>query len=175
MEKILLHCCCAPCTSYVLEFLSQDYDCTLFFYNPNISTKIEYDKRLDELFRYNKDAGFNVPIIEFGYEENIFYNAVKGYEKEPERGKRCEICFRLRLSKTAELFPKNDFAFFTTTLTVSPHKNVTQINTVGAEFEGYRSSDFKKKNGYKRSIELSKQYNLYRQNFCGCVFSQQNQ
>ncbi|GHU53318.1 hypothetical protein FACS1894132_05150 [Clostridia bacterium] len=168
-KRCLLHTCCAPCASYVLEYLTPQYDCTLFFYNPNISTKLEYDKRLDELFRYNKDAGFNADIIDGGYDGNIFENAVIGLEDAPERGPRCDICFRLRLAKTAEL--ASDFDLFATTLTVSPHKNTTQINTIGASFEKYLPSDFKKNNGYKRSIELSKQYNLYRQNFCGCRYS----
>jgi predicted adenine nucleotide alpha hydrolase (AANH) superfamily ATPase len=187
-EKLLLHTCCAPCSSYVLEYLAPKYDITCFFYNPNISDFQEYQKRLDELSRYNKQGGFNFPIIDGGYEVGAFENAVTGLEKEPERGRRCEVCFRMRLAKTAEFFGEffrqtaekstenihktPEFVGFTTTLTISPHKSAPKINEIGSEFSGYMPSDFKKKGGYQRSIVLSREFNLYRQNFCGCRFSQ---
>ncbi len=172
--SLLLHACCAPCASYPLEYLSKSFDVTLFYYNPNITEKTEYEKRLEELRRLSHEFGFNV--IDGVYDGKIFFEHSKGLEQEPERGKRCEKCFSLRLSKASEVATSYGFEYFATTLTLSPLKNATLINEIGlsVEKEGgtkYLPSDFKKKGGYLRSIELSNKYNLYRQNYCGCVFS----
>lgn len=172
--SLLLHACCAPCASYPLEYLSKSFDVTLFYYNPNITEKTEYEKRLEELRRLSHEFGFNV--IDGVYDGKIFFEQTKGLEQEPERGKRCEKCFSLRLSKASEIATSYGFEYFATTLTLSPLKNATLINEIGlsVEKEGgtkYLPTDFKKKGGYLRSIELSNKYNLYRQNYCGCVFS----
>lgn len=172
--SLLLHACCAPCASYPLEYLSKSFDVTLFYYNPNITEKTEYEKRLEELRRLSHEFGFNV--IDGVYDGKIFFERSKGLEQEPERGKRCEKCFSLRLSKASEIATSYGFEYFATTLTLSPLKNATLINEIGlsVEKEGgtkYLPTDFKKKGGYLRSIELSNKYNLYRQNYCGCVFS----
>jgi predicted adenine nucleotide alpha hydrolase (AANH) superfamily ATPase len=179
--KLLLHSCCAPCTSYCLEYLQEYFDITLYFYNPNMSTREEYDKRANELIRLVKEMGLSskVDIIIEEYKSEEFLNASKGLEQEPERGLRCNECFRLRLNKSGIYAKDNKFDYFTTTLSISPHKNAKLLNIIGRELEDivgvkYLYSDFKKKNGYKRSIELSNEYNLYRQNFCGCNFSKNN-
>ena len=192
-KKLLLHSCCAPCSSYVLEYLREYFDVTVFFYNPNISNGVEYEKRLQEEKRlieaYNSQvlsgdygnmnstekAGL-IEILEADYEPSEFYEAVKGYEQCKEGGERCKKCFELRLSKSAKAAKKGGFDYFTTTLTISPLKNADWLNEIG-RVEGdkeeipFLPSDFKKKDGYKRSIQLSKEYGLYRQDFCGCVFS----
>lgn len=176
--NLLLHVCCAPCASYVIEYLSDYFNITLFYYNPNISPKSEYVFRLAELKRFiaehPKAAG--IKMLEAPYNESEFYAATKGMENLPEGGKRCKVCYELRLRKTAELAKTHGFDFFTTTLTISPYKNAAWLNEIGKnlmeEFGiNYLFSDFKKKNGYKRSIELSAEYNLYRQDFCGCAYS----
>ena len=176
--KLLLHACCAPCASYCIEYLEPFFDITLYFYNPNIVNDEEYSKRANELIRLVEEMGLNdiVKVIIKDFNNREFYEAAKGFEKEPERGKRCEKCFKLRLEDTAEYASQNNYDYFTTTLTISPHKDAVLINNIGKEIGEkhnieYLYSDFKKKNGYKRSIELSREYNLYRQNFCGCVFS----
>lgn len=193
--KLLLHACCAPCSSYCLEFLRQYFDVTVFFYNPNITADIEYDKRVEEEKRlireYNKQVesgnfeGMNskegarkIDIIEGNYDPKEFYRAVKGYEGCKEGGERCRKCFELRLFETARVAKEEGFEFFTTTLTISPLKNADVLNEVGEWAQQsvdsgaiFLPSDFKKKNGYKRSIELSKKFDLYRQDFCGCSFS----
>ncbi|MDD6327176.1 MAG: epoxyqueuosine reductase QueH [Eubacteriales bacterium] len=178
-EKLLLHVCCAPCSSYVLELLSAQYDITVYFYNPNITRESEYGKRVEELKRFVAEAPFakNVRIIEEVYAPDEFFEMAKGLEDEPERGTRCYKCYEQRMRKTAFYAKKNGYDLFTTTLSISPHKNATWLNEIGerlgAEYGiAYMYSDFKKKNGYARSIELSKEYNLYRQNYCGCVFSE---
>ncbi|MBQ1186160.1 MAG: epoxyqueuosine reductase QueH [Clostridia bacterium] len=176
--SLLLHACCAPCASYVIEYLCNYFDITIFYYNPNISPKSEYDFRLRELERFiaeNKDAK-NIKILPCEYNSQEFYNIAKGLEEAKEGGERCKKCYELRLRKTAELAKANGFDFFTTTLTISPYKNANWLNEIGEkimeEFSvNYLFSDFKKKNGYKRSIALSAEYNLYRQDFCGCVYS----
>lgn len=177
-KKLLLHCCCAPCSSYVLEFLSPYFEIYCFFYNPNIGTKEEYMHREEELMRLINQMPHKNPIhfVKGTFEPKRYYDTVKGYEKEPERGKRCSLCFELRLYEAAKKCKEQECDFFATTLTISPLKNAEVINEIGyqiAEKVGvtYLASDFKKKNGYKRSIELSNEYNLYRQSFCGCVFS----
>ena len=171
--SILLHACCAPCASYCLEYLTGAFDVTLFYYNPNITDKAEYELRLQELVRLGIE--FSVKVIDGEYDGKIFFEHSKGLEKEPERGKRCEKCFALRLNKTKEI-AGNNYDYFATTLTLSPLKNAELINAIGSSLEDsdgakYLPTDFKKKGGYLRSIELSKKYNLYRQNYCGCVFS----
>lgn len=176
--SLLLHSCCAPCSSYVLEYLSQYFNITVLYYNPNISPKEEYVYRLNEEKRLIKEMTFKNPvnILDCDYNADEFFTVAKGFEKEPEGGKRCEKCFDLRLDFTAKTAKENGFDYFATTLTISPLKNANLINEIGeilAEKYNvkYLCSDFKKKEGYKRSITLSKEYNLYRQNYCGCIFS----
>ena len=175
---LLLHACCAPCSSYCLEYLSQYFNIIIYFFNPNISKKEEYEYRLNEEKRLISLIEFKNPvtIVESDYDPKEFFEAVKGLEKEPEGGKRCAECFKLRLKATAEKARELNADYFTTTLTISPLKNAQLLNTIGKEFsEEYQIpwlySDFKKKEGYKRSIILSKNYDLYRQDYCGCVFS----
>ncbi|MCR5403418.1 MAG: epoxyqueuosine reductase QueH [Butyrivibrio sp.] len=191
--KLLLHACCAPCSSYCLEYLREYFDVTVFFYNPNITDGAEYKKRVEEEKRligeYNRQVllgifdGMNssrnagkIDIIEGVYEPGDFYKAVAGYESCPEGGDRCRKCFELRLSETARIAKEYDFDYITTTLTISPLKNADILNEVGERAAGkegitFLPSDFKKKDGYKRSIELSRRFGLYRQDFCGCSFS----
>ncbi len=177
--RILLHSCCAPCSSYVLEYLSDFFEITVLYYNPNISPKEEYEKRKAEQLRFIKEKNFKNPVyfMDCDYENEVYEDRIKGLESEPEGGKRCEKCFELRLYKTAVLAKENNFDYFVTTLSISPLKNSVLLNDIGqaiSEKTGvpYLPSDFKKKEGYKRSIELSREYNLYRQNFCGCVYSE---
>ena len=179
---ILLHSCCGPCSTAVVERLSGQFDITIFFYNPNITDRDEYEKRrknqLDFIEKYNNriDSKDRIAYLEGPYEPELFYSAVKGFEKEPEGGKRCLPCFQLRLEKTAETAIISGFDTFGTTLTVSPYKNFELIIKIGMQL-GMRygltflGEDFKKQGGYQRSIELSKEYHLYRQHFCGCDFS----
>ena len=176
--KLLLHSCCAPCSSYVLEYLSPYFEIYDYFYNPNISPEPEYCMRVQELKRLIGAMSLedSVHFVEGAYEPERFYQEVKGYEHCPERGERCEICFRLRLEESAKKCRELGCRYFATTLTISPLKEADTINRIGAKLGKmygveYLPSDFKKKNGYKRSIELSQEYDLYRQNFCGCVFS----
>ena len=176
--RLLLHCCCAPCSSYVTEYLHSYFRITVFFYNPNITEIEEYNKRKKELKRYLSEAPYGDEInwIDADYEPERFLEMAKGLEEEPERGKRCEGCFRLRLGKTAQAAKDGGYDLFCTTLSISPHKDAELLMAIGEELANkygvsYLPSDFKKKNGYKRSIELSGEYNLYRQNYCGCRFS----
>lgn len=176
--SLLLHVCCAPCSSYVLEYLAEHFSITLCFYNPNIAPKKEYDFRLKELMRLLMELpqGRGVDIMETPYDPESFIQMAKGLEKEPEGGVRCKKCYELRLRKTAELAAAKGFDFFTTSLSISPYKNAEWLNTIGDEVGkkygvAYLFSDFKKKNGYKRSIELSHEYGLYRQDYCGCAYS----
>lgn len=175
---LLLHSCCAPCSSYVLEYLSQYFKITVFYYNPNIWPEEEYLKRVEEQERFIQMLGTKHPIsfLEGTYETTRFYETTKGMEQEPEGGIRCFACYRLRLKESARIAKENGFDYFTTTLTISPLKNAEKMNELGneiAEHAGLKflPSDFKKKGGYLRSIELSRQYGLYRQNYCGCIFS----
>lgn len=178
VPKLLLHSCCAPCSSYVLEYLSQYFEITVFYYNPNIYPPSEYEMRVEEQKRL---AGalpgkYPVKVLEGTYEPERFYRAVKGLEHIPEGGERCFACFKERLSETARLAKELQMDYFTTTLTISPLKNAAKINEIEEELAALYQveslpSDFKKKNGYQRSIELSREYNLYRQDYCGCVFS----
>lgn len=175
---LLLHACCAPCSSYVLEYLSKSFDITLLFYNPNISPEEEYIFRKNELIRLTNEMPLptKIEVITEKYDASEFYSMANGLEDLPEGGERCKKCYRLRLARTAEIAKRLDFDYFTTTLSISPYKNAEWLNTIGCE-EGeargvkYLFSDFKKKNGYKRSCELSEEYRLYRQNYCGCEFS----
>lgn len=176
--SLLLHSCCAPCSSYVLEYLSKYFQITVYYYNPNIDSKEEYEKRAEEQRRLISEMEFpeEVAFIKEEFCPKEFYEAVKGYEKEPEGGKRCLICYRLRLSEAARAARDLGSDYFTTTLTISPMKNAQWLNEIGQELEEqyhvkFLPSDFKKKNGYKRSVELSQMYGLYRQSFCGCIFS----
>lgn len=178
VPSLLLHSCCAPCSSYVLESLSKYFKITVFYYNPNIYPEEEYWKRVEEQQRFIRQLPTRYPIsfLEGKYEKDRFYQAVKGYEKEPEGGARCEICFRLRLGKAIKVAESGGFDYVTTTLTISPMKNAPLLNTIGEELcqnatVNWLPSDFKKKNGYKRSTELSREYSMYRQDYCGCVYS----
>lgn len=178
VPTLLLHSCCAPCSSYVIEYLSQYFKITVFYYNPNISPKNEYDFRASEQRRLISQMPVinKVDFLEGEYIPSDFYEISKGLENAPEGGERCEKCFNLRLEKTAKLALENNFDYFTTTLTISPLKNSQLINSIGKNLSDkygvkYLLSDFKKKEGYKRSIVLSAEYNLYRQNYCGCTFS----
>ena len=175
---LLLHACCAPCSSYVLEYLSKYFDITLFFYNPNISPKEENDFRAAELERLVKEMGLsdNVKLVIGDYEPQHFYSIAQGLEELPEGGARCAKCYELRLAESARLAAEGGYDFFTTTLSISPYKNAEWLNSIGvAQGEKYGAryliSDFKKRNGYKRSCELSVEYGLYRQDFCGCEYS----
>lgn len=176
---LLLHSCCGPCSSYVLEYLSEYFEITVYYYNPGIYPEEEYIKRLDNQKALLEATGYAV-LLDNGYDHSEYLEAVKGFENAPEGGKRCEICFRQRIFKTAEAAKINGFEYFTTTLTVSPHKNAELINEISSEAERlygvkHLPSDFKKKEGYKRSVELSKKYGLYRQDYCGCEFSIRNE
>ena len=182
VPRLFLHSCCAPCSSYVLEYLSQYFEITVFFYNPNISLEEEYRKRVAEIQRLVAEMSFTHPvhIMEGPYDPQIFYEMARGLERVPEGGKRCFKCYRLRMEEAAKLAKEGNYDYFTTTLSISPLKNAEKINEIGealAEIYGVKHlpSDFKKKNGYKRSIELSHDYGLYRQNYCGCVFSKREQ
>ena len=175
---LLLHVCCAPCSSYVLEYLSDFFDITVFFFNPNISPESEYSFRERELERLLSEMPLpsSVKVVAGRYCPDEFYAMAKGMEELPEGDSRCKKCYRLRLAETADTAAKNGFDYLTTSLSISPYKNAEWLNSIGAE-EGervgvkYLFSDFKKKNGYKRSCELSAQYDLYRQDYCGCEFS----
>lgn len=179
VPRLLLHSCCAPCSSYVLEYLSRYFKITVYFYNPNIYPPEEYGKRVKEQERLIAGMKFLHPVtMETGaYEPDEFYRIVKGLEKEPEGGKRCFKCYELRLSEAAKVAQAGRFDYFTTTLSISPLKNADKLIEIGEKLAreyrvSYLPSDFKKKNGYKRSVELSAEYDLYRQDYCGCVFSQ---
>lgn len=176
--SLLLHVCCAPCSSYVLEYLTEHFDITSVFYNPNISSVEEYNHRAEELQRFvkEKEPAGDIKVIIKEYCPEEFHQVIKGLEDSPEGGNRCFKCYALRLEETAKMAKEGDFDYFTTTLSISPLKNAQKLNEIGGVYEEkygikYLYSDFKKKEGYKRSIELSKEYNLYRQNFCGCEFS----
>lgn len=181
VPKLFLHSCCAPCSSYTLEYLRNYFDITVYYFNPNISPKAEFDKRYAEQKRLIEALPSKHPIklVCGEYDYNDFLKIAKGYEDVPEGGERCFRCYRMRLESTAKLAKEQGFDYFCTTLSISPLKNSQKINEIGyevAEKYGIKwlPSDFKKKEGYKRSIELSREYQLYRQNFCGCVFSKEN-
>ncbi|MCR5357910.1 MAG: epoxyqueuosine reductase QueH [Lachnospiraceae bacterium] len=197
--SLLLHSCCGPCSSYVLSYLCRFFDVTLFYYNPNIYPTAEYDKRLNEQLRLvgllNDDlrkvrGGDQAPVLPAGacdirvingtYDPKVFERAIHGLEDEPEGGRRCHVCYELRMREAAYEAKKGGYDYFATTLSVSPHKNADWINEIGSELEAetgvkHLPSDFKKREGYKRSIELSKEYGLYRQDYCGCAYSLKNE
>jgi len=182
VPRVLLHSCCAPCSSYCMEYLSQFFELRVLYYNPNISPESEYRKRVEELRRLVSEMTFAHPVevVEGDYRPQDFYAAVRGLEHEPEGGARCWVCYEQRLREAAAYAKKMDCDFFTTTLTISPLKRAEKINEIGqrvAEEMGvaFLPSDFKKRNGYKRSIELSSLHHLYRQNYCGCVFSRREE
>ncbi len=176
--SLLLHCCCAPCSSYTVEYLSQYFRITVLYYNPNISPAEEYEKRKAELVRLiNAMPTVNkVNQLDCDYDTDEFFDIAKGYEDCREGGERCFRCYELRMRRTAELAKARGFDYFCTTLSISPLKNAQKINEIGYKLQEetgakWLPSDFKKREGYKRSIELSREYNLYRQNFCGCIYS----
>ena len=187
VPELLLHSCCAPCSSACLEVLTPHFNVTILYYNPNITDALEYDHRLNEEKRFietlNMNNGFGngndfhtISIIDARYEPSEFFEAIKGYEDCPEGGDRCFICYEMRLREAALAAKSHGFDYFTTTLTLSPLKNCDKLNEIGqglsAELNvAFLPSDFKKKDGYKRSIQLSNDYDLYRQNYCGCIFS----
>ena len=185
-KKLFLHSCCAPCSSYVLEYLRDFFRITVFYYNPNITQEAEYwhrveeQKRLIQIFNdkaaREPETAYPIHVVEGDYQKQLFFDAVKGLEGCPEGGERCFICYEIRLLETARWAKEAGADYFTTTLTISPLKNAGKINEIGERIGGmahipFLPSDFKKKNGYKRSVELSKEYDLYRQDYCGCVFS----
>ncbi len=174
--RLLLHSCCGPCSSYVMEYLAEHFDITIFYYNPNISPESEFRFRAEEQERLIREMGLGVHYQLGKYDPERFFALAKGLEHEKEGGERCFKCYRLRLEETAQLAKEQGFDYFTTTLSISPHKNAQVLNQLGAEIAEaygvpYLFSDFKKKNGYRRSCELSTEYNLYRQDYCGCPFS----
>ena len=176
-NKLLLHACCAPCSSAVLERISKYFDITILYYNPNITEKEEYEKRLNEIENFVKKLNVdNIKVLSGRYNPKEFFDMATGLEEEKERGKRCYKCYELRLRETAKVAEDLNFDYFTTTLSISPYKNSNWLNKIGKELDKeytptYLYADFKKKNGYKRSIELSKEYGLYRQDYCGCIYS----
>ncbi len=174
-KTLLLHSCCAPCSSACLERLKDYFDITVLYYNPNIDDENEYQKRKAEQIRLLEQTGW-AKFIDCDYDGEAFENMSVGYENEPERGKRCYLCYALRLEKTAQVAKERGYDFFATTLTLSPLKNAEWLNEIGEKMGGryavnYLFSDFKKKSGYLRSLELSKEFSLYRQDFCGCKYS----
>lgn len=178
-HSILLHSCCAPCSSHVISVLKDYFDITILYYNPNISPIQEYEKRKQEQINFIKQLDCGIKIMDCDYDNDVYEKCIKGLENEKEGGARCLKCFGLRLEKTAKLASINNFDYFCTTLTVSPYKNSQVINNIGKELMNIYNvkwlySDFKKEEGYKHSIALSKQYNLYRQDYCGCIYSIRN-
>ena len=180
IPKLLLHACCAPCSSAVIESISNYFDITILYYNPNIYPQEEFKKRFNELDRliHEEPHKNNISLVEGRYNYDEFLNISKGLEDVPEGGERCFKCYRLRLEESAKYAKENNFDYFGTTLSISPYKNSQKLNEIGKELSEkygikYLYSDFKKKNGYKRSIELSKEYNLYRQDYCGCTYSKE--
>lgn len=178
VKKLLLHSCCAPCSSHVISFLTKYFDITILYYNPNISPRSEYEKRKQEQIKLLDmiETKNKLDYIDCDYDNDLYNEKVKGYESCKERGERCTICFNLRLQKTALLAKENNYDYFCTTLSVSSYKNSKLINEIGEKLEKeynvkWLYSDFKKDNGYKNSIELSKKYGLYRQDYCGCIYS----
>ena len=176
--KLLLHSCCAPCSSACLERLKDKFQITVLYYNPNIDEEKEYKKRKAEQIRFLRETGY-ADFLDCDYDAAAFFKIAEGLEKEPERGKRCYACYQLRIEKTAQVAKEHGFLYFATTLTLSPHKNAEWLNEIGEKVGGryavnYLFSDFKKKGGYLRSLELSKEYGLYRQDFCGCKYSKKS-
>lgn len=180
VPTLLLHCCCAPCTSAVLERLSEYFKITLFYYNPNIYEEKEYQKRIQELKRFSLEYKTKYPIsfLEGDYDSSLFESKVPLRKDDVEGGKSCYACYQFRLEESAKIAKEKGFDYFTTTLSISPYKRANWLNEIGKQLSdtyqiSYLYSDFKKKNGYKRSIALSEEYHLYRQDFCGCIYSKQ--
>ena len=180
-SSLLLHACCAPCSTACLERVANFFKVTIFYYNPNITEKNEYEKRIEEIKKLLTliNPKYEVKLLEGNYNPKIFLEMAKGLEDCPERGERCYKCYEMRLEETANIASKLGFNYFATTLTVSPHKNSDWVNEIGTNLNklyesNYLYSDFKKKEGYKRSIELSKKYDLYRQDYCGCIYSKRD-
>lgn len=177
---LLLHSCCAPCSSYVLTYLAEYFKITVFYYNPNIYPESEYAYRVNEVKRLIEEISVKnkISFIEGEYNPDLFFETVKGLENEKEGGERCFKCYDLRIKEASEIAKKNGFDYYTTTLSISPHKNAEKLNEIGEKYADENTrhlpSDFKKKNGFKESVRLSEKYNLYRQNYCGCVFSKRN-
>ncbi len=178
VPRLLLHSCCAPCSSYVLEYLSEYFSITVFYYNPNIFPAEEYEKRVreQEALILRLPAKHRISFLEGPYEQERFYETAKGLEQEPEGGERCFRCYHLRMLEAAQMARAGRFDYFTTTLSISPLKDAVRLNEIGEKLSreygvAYLNSDFKKRDGYKRSIELSREYGLYRQDYCGCVYS----
>jgi len=176
-KKLLLHTCCAPCSPHVIELLKGEFEITAYFYNPNIHPLEEYKRRLEEMEQFCNKIG--VELIIGSYDVDHWFHITQGMEAEKERGKRCEFCFQMRLGKAAHIAQRNKFQHFTTTLTVSPHKNAMVINQIGRELQRkypvtFYEADFKKHDGFKNSCELGKKHDFYRQNYCGCVYSKKN-
>lgn len=178
VPRLLLHSCCAPCSSYCLELLSQHFAVTVFYYNPNIYPPEEYEMRVEEQDRFVKafPAKYPISFVEGTYDTAKFYEMAKGMEQLKEGGERCFACYEMRLRESAEYAKEQGFDFFTTTLSISPLKNAEKLNEIGQKLEleydiKYLYSDFKKQNGYKRSTEISNEYDMYRQYYCGCVYS----
>lgn len=185
--SLLLHACCAPCSSYTLEYLMDYFNITIFYYNPNIHPDTEYHRRLNELKKFlnDFDKEKRITLVEQPYNTDDYFSAVNtenepSLKTEEERGERCRRCYKFRLEKAYEYAAKNNFTWFTTTLSISPYKDADKINQIGKELESnnlgplFLTSDFKKRDGFLRSLELSKEYGLYRQDYCGCIFSKQN-
>ena len=178
--KLLLHACCAPCSSYVLEYLSEYFEITIYYYNPNIHPENEYIRRINELKKFLTEfkPKNTVNLVEENYNSLEYFNEIKGLENLGEKSERCYKCYKLRMKKAVKYAKNNNFDYFTTTLSISPYKKSDWINEIGGMLEQkynvkYLYADFKKKNGYKRSLELSKEYGLYRQDYCGCIYSKQ--
>lgn len=175
--SLLLHACCAPCSSYCVEYLSKYFDITLYFYNPNIESSDEFEKRFIEFEKIVQR--FNVKVIKETYDDSEFYSVVKGHEMDKEGGDRCMLCYRLRLEKSFNYAKEHHFDYFASTLSISPYKNAQKLNTIGEDISkgasvAYLVNDFKKRGGYLRSTILSKEMNLYRQEYCGCVYSKRD-
>lgn len=182
LPSLLLHACCAPCSSYVLEYLSKYFSITVFYYNPNIFPREEYEKRVAEIARLIEELPtvYPVNLLLGNYDPERFFAMARGMEDLPEGGERCFACYRLRLSLAAEEAKKGGFDYFTTTLSISPLKNAGKLNEIGRELSdiykvAYLYSDFKKRGGYQRSIELSREFHLYRQDYCGCIYSKRKE
>lgn len=177
---LLLHSCCAPCSSYVLTYLAEYFKITVFYYNPNIYPESEYSYRVSEVKRLIEELPVKnkISFIEGEYNPDLFFETVKGLENEKEGGERCFKCYDLRIREASEIAKREGFDYYTTTLSISPHKNAEKLNEIGEKYADENTrhlpSDFKKKNGFKESVRLSEKYNLYRQNYCGCVFSKRN-
>lgn len=178
---LLLHSCCAPCSTLCIDRLKQYFDLTIFYYNPNISDSPEYEKRKNEQIRYIEhlnSLGDNIEFVEIGFCQDDYKTIAKGLENEPEGGKRCYLCYKLRLAKTFELAQNRGFNYFCSTLSVSPYKNAEWLNKIGLSLETYDTkwlpTDFKKRDGYKISRQMAREQNLYEQNYCGCVYSKRD-